>query len=122
MDSPGGYELADQNKAQRADVESEIFERQARICKAFASPIRLRMLDYLGKRDWAAADLQRKLGITKANLSQHVAILKAVGIVEARRQGQRVYFSLAMPEVKSACRLIRDVLRAQVRSGRRLEF
>jgi ArsR family transcriptional regulator len=112
--------LADRNKAQHADLESEIFERQARICKAFASPTRLRMLDCLGKRDWAAADLQRKLGITKANLSQHVAILKAVGIVGSRRQGKHVYFSLTMPEVKSACRLIRDVLRAQIRGGQRL--
>jgi DNA-binding transcriptional ArsR family regulator len=103
-------------------VEAEVFERQARICKAFANAIRLQMLDLLGKHDWAAADLQAQLGISKANLSQHVAILKAAGIVETGRKNGRVYCSLAMPEVKSACHLIRDVLRAQVRKGRRLTF
>ena len=68
----------------------------------------------------AAAELQTELGISKANLSQHVAILKAAGIVGTRREGKQVYFSLLMPEVKSACRLIRDVLRAQILNGQRL--
>ena len=101
-------------------IEAEVFERQARICKAFANATRLQMLDLLGKRDWPAARLQEELGISKANLSQHVAILKATGIVTARREGRQMYFSLAMPEAKRACHLIHEVLRAQVRNGRRL--
>lgn len=101
-------------------VQREVFERQARICRAFANSTRLRILDMLGKRDWSAAELQEELGISKANLSQHTAILRNTGIVGARREGKAVYFSLTMPEVKSACRLIRDVLRAQIRSGRKL--
>jgi DNA-binding transcriptional ArsR family regulator len=104
----------------RPSSESEIFERQARICKSFANSTRLRILDCLGKRDWVASELQTELGISKANLSQHVAILKAAGIVGTRREGKQVYFSLLMPEVKSACRLIRDVLRAQILNGQRL--
>ena len=104
----------------RPNSDSEVFERQARICKAFANPTRLQILDCLGRRDWVASDLQTKLGISKANLSQHVAILKAAGIVGTRREGKQVYFSLLMPEVKSACRLIRDVLRAQILNGQRL--
>jgi ArsR family transcriptional regulator len=102
-----------------AALQAEIFERQARICKAFANSTRLRMLDLLGKRDWAASELQKELGISKANLSQHIAVLKGAGIVAARRSGKAVHFSLTMPEVKSACQLIRDVLQAQIRDGRR---
>ena len=105
-----------------AAVQAEVFERQAQICKAFANPTRLRMLDLLGKRDWAASELQNELGIAKANLSQHVAVLKGAGIVAARREGKAVYFSLTMPEVKSACQLIRDVLRAQIRGEKRLSL
>jgi DNA-binding transcriptional ArsR family regulator len=108
------------NKANKDELQAEVFERQARICKAFANSTRLRMLDLLGKRDWAAADLQGELGISKANLSQHIAVLKGAGIVAAHRDGKTVRFSLTMPEVKSACQLIRDVLRAQIRDGRRL--
>jgi len=107
-------------KRQKNRVEAEIFERQARICKAFANATRLQMLDILGKRDWSAGHLQQELGISKANLSQHVAILKSLGIVTARREGRQMYFSLAMPEAKEACHLIHEVLRAQIRNGRRL--
>ena len=80
------------------------------------------MLDFLGKRDWPAARLQEQLVISKANLSQHVAILKAAGIVGARREGGQLYFSLTMPEAKRACHLIHEVLRAQVRNDRRLNI
>jgi ArsR family transcriptional regulator len=103
-----------------ASLQTEVFERQAQICKAFANPTRLRMLDLLGRRDWAASELQKELRISKANLSQHVAVLKGAGIVTSRREGKVVYFSLTMPEVKSACQLIRDVLRAQIRGEKRL--
>ena len=111
--------MAKASKDSRA-IQAEVFERQARICKAFANSTRLRMLDLLGKRDWGAAELQKELGISRANLSQHVAVLRGVGIVRARRDGKAVYFSLTMPEVKTACVLIRNVLRAQIQSGQKL--
>ena len=102
-------------------VDREVFERQARICKAFANPVRLRLLDLLGKRDWHVADLQKELGISKANLSQHLAILKAAGVVISRRIGKQLSCSLAMPEVREACQSIRSVLKVQIRQQRRLQ-
>ncbi len=108
-------------KANRqSDVENEILERQVLICKAFANSTRLHMLDLLGKRDWSAAEIQKQLGISKANLSQHALVLRSAGIVVRRRKGKKVFFSLAMPEVKQACQLIQHVLRAQIRNGQRL--
>ncbi len=104
----------------RASVDEEILERQVLICKAFANGTRLHMLELLGKRDWSAHDLQQELGVSKANLSQHVTVLKTAGVILRRRRGKQVYFSLAMPEVKTACQLIRNVLRAQIRNGRQL--
>jgi DNA-binding transcriptional ArsR family regulator len=106
--------------SKRVKVENEILERQVLICKAFANSTRLHILDLLGKRDWSAAEIQKELGISKANLSQHAMVLRSAGVVVRRRQGKQVYFSLAMPEVKKACQLIQHVLRAQLRSGQRL--
>lgn len=104
----------------RFDVENEILDRQVLICKAFANSTRLHILDLLGKRDWSAAEIQKKLGISKANLSQHASVLRSAGIMVRRREGKKVYFSLAMPEVKQACQLIQHVLRVQIRNGQRL--
>lgn len=106
-------------KTKRASVDEEVFERQVLICKAFAHSTRLHILELLGRRDWAAGELQEELGVSKANLSQHVTVMKTAGVIVRRRRGKHVYFSLAMPEVKQACQLIRSVLRNQVQSGRR---
>jgi DNA-binding transcriptional ArsR family regulator len=106
--------------SKRQSLENEVLERQVIICKAFANSTRLHMLDLLGKRDWTAADIQKELGISKANLSQHATVLRSAGVIVRRREGKRVFFSLAIPEVRQACQLIQHVLRAQIRNGQRL--
>ena len=112
--------MAPRKSPKSADLEQQILERQVVICKAFANATRLRMLDLLGQGEWGASDLQENLAVSMPNLSQHLAILKAAGVVRTRKQGKQVFCSLAFPEVKSACRLIRDVLRAQVQKSHRL--
>jgi DNA-binding transcriptional ArsR family regulator len=107
-------------KTKRASVDDEVFEKQVLICKAFANSTRLHILDLLGGRDWAAGELQEELGISKANLSQHITVMKTAGVIVRSRRGKQVYFSLAMPEVKQACHLIRSVLRNQVQNSKRL--
>jgi DNA-binding transcriptional ArsR family regulator len=102
-------------------LDLEVFERQAGICRAFAHPKRLQLLDILGRGEEQVSSLQKALGISKANLSQHLAILKAAGVVSARRNGRAVYCALTLPEVKTACHLIRQVLRGQIRKQRKFE-
>ena len=102
------------------DTSSEIYERQARICKAFAHPGRLQILDLLGDGEKGISELQSALGISKTGMSQHVAILKSVGVITTRKNGKQIYCSLAMPEVKQACQLIRKVLHAQISGSHRL--
>jgi DNA-binding transcriptional ArsR family regulator len=100
--------------------DTEIFERQARICKAFAHPGRLRILDLLGQGERGSSELQEALGISKTSLSQHLSVLKSVGVLATRREGKQIYCSLAMPEVKQACQLIRKVLEAHIAESHRL--
>ncbi len=109
-------------KTVNTEFDEQIFEMQVRICKAFAHATRLRMLDLLAKKERTVSDLQVALKIPAPNVSQHLSILKAAGVVATRRDGKQIYCSLALPEVKQACQLIRDVLRAQVRNGRKLDI
>ena len=94
-------------------IDTGIFERQARICKAFAHPARLRLLDLVSKGVTGVAEVQGHLGLSKTNVSQHLAILKAAGVLETRREGKQVYCHITIPEAKQACQLIRQVLQAQ---------
>jgi DNA-binding transcriptional ArsR family regulator len=104
----------------KTDTNNEIFERQARICKAFAHPARLQILDLLGRGEKGSSELQSALQISKTGMSQHLATLKSVGVITTRRNGKQIYCSLAMPEVKQACQLIRKVLHAQITGSHQL--
>ena len=107
-------------RKRKSEMSYEIFERQARICKAFAHPGRLQILDSLGSGEKGISDLQTELEISKTGMSQQIAILKSVGVITTRRSGKQIYCSLAMPEVKQACQLIRKVLHAQITGSHRL--
>lgn len=100
--------------------DSQVYDKQVAICKAFANPTRLRILDLIASRECPTSDLHSRLAISQANLSQHLAVLRGAGVITTRRSGKHVYCQLAIPEVKLACRLIRNVLRAQIRNGRHL--
>ncbi|HEX8984438.1 MAG TPA: metalloregulator ArsR/SmtB family transcription factor [Bryobacteraceae bacterium] len=108
------------SRATRIELDDQVYELQVRVCKSFANSTRLRMLDLLAKQELTVSELQEALKITTPNVSQHLAILKAAGVVTTRRDGKQIYCSLALPEVKQACQLIRDVLRAQLRNGSKL--
>ena len=126
---PGSPGLAQWLPCQRVVMKSgvtksnnskEVFEQQARLCKAFAHPARLQMLDLLGSGEQGVADLQETLGISKTRISQHVTILKSVGVLASRRNGKQVLYSLAIPEVNLACQMIRKVLEAHIAESHRL--
>jgi ABC-type multidrug transport system ATPase subunit len=85
-----------------------------------ANPIRLFILHGLGQRDCSVAELQKALGISVPNLSQHLAILKSASVVVTRREGKRVYCHLPIPEVRQACNLIHNVLRRQIKESNTL--
>jgi ArsR family transcriptional regulator len=104
----------------KASNSKKVFERQARICQAFAHPARLQILDLLGSGEQGVSELQETLGIPKTRISQHLTILKSAGVLSTRRNGKQVLCSLAIPEVKQACQMIRKVLEAHLEESHRL--
>ncbi|OGW52640.1 MAG: transcriptional regulator, partial [Nitrospirae bacterium RIFCSPLOWO2_02_42_7] len=72
-----------------------------------ANPKRLQIINILREKEISAGELQRILKIPKANLSQHMAVLKQKGIVVARREGNTVYFRLARPKILKAYDIMR---------------
>jgi DNA-binding transcriptional ArsR family regulator len=91
------------------------YQREAAICKAFANPTRLQLVGMLERGDRWSTELQAGLGISKANLSQHLGVLKSAGVVGTRRDGKQLYCGLSMPEVKQAMTLLRAMTKNQAR-------
>ena len=92
----------------------------ANICKVFASPIRIMIIDVLQHGEQTVSALEKAIGIRQAALSQHLAVLREKGVVTTRRDGQNVYYQVANPKILQACRLMREVLIEQMEQNREL--
>jgi DNA-binding transcriptional ArsR family regulator len=99
-----------------------IYEMQAEICSALASPIRLEILDLLSEGEQNSSQLLEILDIPKANLSQHLSVLKDAGLIKARREGHYQFFSVAIPQVKEACTLVKKVLNEKLAGQERISL
>ncbi len=91
-----------------------IYEMQAEICSALASPVRLQILDLLSNKEMTVGELLEVLKVPKANLSQHLSVLKDAGILSARKEGLYHYMSLSIPKIKDACSLVKSVLAEKI--------
>ena len=89
---------------------NNIFLMQANICKTLANPRRLEIIEALHDDELNATQLIQKIGISKANLSQHMSILIQKGVVLSRREGLNVYYKLSDERIKKACDLMRELL------------
>ena len=76
-----------------------IYEQLARIGKATAAPKRLELLDLLCQGPRTVELLAREAGVTVANASQHLQVLRAARLVAAEKQGLYVEYRLADDEV-----------------------
>ena len=97
-----------------------IFEIQAEICKTIASPKRLEIISALKSGEKSVTELVDVLGVPKANVSQHLAMMRHKGILKTRRDGVNIYYSIANSKVIDACNLMRDVMVEMLRERQKI--
>ena len=88
----------------------EILVMQAEILKTLASPRRLEILHRLAEGPCEVGRLAEDIGASQPNISQHLAVLRTAGLVDAERDGREVRYRLSDPDVMVACGLMRGVL------------
>jgi DNA-binding transcriptional ArsR family regulator len=92
----------------------EITILQAEVLKTLASPRRLEILHRLADGPRGVGHLAAELRLGQPNVSQHLAVLRAAGLVEAERDGREVRYRLSDPDVMVACRIMRGVLQRRL--------
>ncbi len=75
-------------------------EEVARVLTAMANPKRLLVLCNLLEGEKSVGALAEAVGLAQAALSQHLSKMRALGLVETRRDGQTIYYRLASAEVR----------------------
>ena len=80
------------------------------MCKTLANEKRQMIIDTLRDREMTVTQLIEATGISQANLSQHLAILRAKGVVKTRRDGTHVFYAIANPKILAAFDLISEAM------------
>lgn len=76
------------------------FEREAEILKVLGHPIRLKIVAGLLSEACNVKKIWECLGLPQATVSQHLALLKNKGIIEGRRSGVEVYYSVVSEQAR----------------------
>jgi ArsR family transcriptional regulator, virulence genes transcriptional regulator len=100
--------------------DKALFEMQSDICKTLASPKRIEILNALTGGEKTVSELVEILGAPKANVSQHLAVMRYKGILQSRREGINIYYSVSNRKVIEACSLMREVLMEHMKERGRL--
>ena len=95
-------------------MDKRIFEMHAGICTIFSNPKRLEIIDLLRDGEKSVNELSSLMDIPQANLSQHLSLMIMKGILETRRDGVNIYYSIANPKVIKAFDIMREVLLEQL--------
>ena len=77
----------------------------ARKFRALGHPVRVKLLEDLMKKECCVGEIQKGLSVSQPNVSQHLKLLKDAGIIEARRESNRICYSIADPNMIRAFKI-----------------
>lgn len=96
------------------DTKAALYDALAAAAKALANGRRAELVDVLAQGERSVEELAAEIDQTVANTSQHLQRLLRAGLVESRREGTRIYYSLSSPIVGELWRTMRRAAQEHV--------
>lgn len=94
--------------------KDSVFEQFARIGQVFAAPKRLEIIDILAQGERDVVSLGREGGMSVANVSRHLQILKSARMVKSRREGVKIFYRLADDDIFDCWRNLQKIAEKRV--------
>jgi rhodanese-related sulfurtransferase/DNA-binding transcriptional ArsR family regulator len=101
-------------------MKSALYQQLGRVAQALASGSRLQILEFVAQGERSVDALAAMAGLSVANTSKHLQALRQAGLVAARKEGLRVYYSLAGDDVVALISALRAVAEHRVAEVERL--
>ncbi len=96
------------------------FEARARIIKAMAHPTRLFVIEELSKGERCVQELTDMIDADVSTVSRHLSVLRQAGIVEDKKRGLQVWYTLRVPCILNFFGCVEDVLEANMKRARQV--
>jgi len=97
-----------------------LFEKQARIAQAIGHPLRLEIIDFLKDGEQCVCDIAEHIGAQRSNVSRHLSLMVAAGVLEHRKEGLKVIYNLKCRCILDFFACISGVLKEQARESKKL--
>ena len=75
-------------------TDGQDLSRISKVIQAISHPMRLRIIAALGRNEKIVNEIVEEVGSSQSNISQHVEVLRKAGIVQSRRDHNRIYCSI----------------------------
>ena len=95
-------------------MDADFYCMHSELCKTLANDKRQMILGALRDDELSVGQLVERTGIPQANLSQHLSIMRARGVVRACREGTRVFYSITNQKLIQAFDLITEVMQESI--------
>ena len=102
------------------DIDDIVFKIKADFFKALAHPVRLQVIEYLKDGEASVGKLAQELGVEQSSLSRHLAVLRDLGVLEARQEKKSVYYTLHDHDIFKVLRPIAELLRKKLRHSEKI--
>lgn len=89
-------------------VQNTLRRFKADIFQALAHPTRIAIVEMLWDGEVSAGVMFERLGVEQANVSQHLAVLRAKNIVVGRKAGNQVFYSIRSPLLLDVLKIMRE--------------
>lgn len=93
----------------KSPLPQEAYNKNAVIYKVLANPKRLEVLNILKKGEVGVDQLLKITKLSKANLSQHLALLRHNGLVSTRRAGLNIFYTIVDPRIVEPCKILHNL-------------
>lgn len=102
--------ISNHKASDETSADLRVFELQAEICQTLANPKRLQIVHLLKGAELSVTEIVKAMGLPKANVSQHLSLMRQKGLILSRREGTSIFYRLSSPKITEACALMREVL------------
>ena len=100
--------------------EKQLYRLKADLIAAMGHPIRLAIVEYLSKGEQCVCDITEHVGAERSNVSRHLAVMLKAGLLEYRKDGLRIMYSLRTPCILKFLSCVTEALRQQMQSNARI--
>lgn len=92
----------------------KVYELKSEIIQAVAHPIRLAVIEYLSDGEQCVCDIVEHVGAQRSNVSRHLSVMTKAGVLNSRKEGLKVMYSLQTPCILRFLACVEEVLKERI--------